>query len=198
MKSHDTISIEDWFTSLVRDRGPELRRIADRRVESGSDDLMQDLWALAWLHVGEFARKSEPEVARWLRASLVLLIGSFYRARARRGTAHEKYRAAFETDATRGQPDDPALLAIGPQATVLVFAFEQLSPKDQHLVRSLVVEGISYRELSEQLGRPESHLRKSLHLALKRLKAHLEEMVADRRELMSLDDETIEWIVNCC
>jgi len=107
--------------------------------------------------------KMEP----WLRTVVRNAVFSWYRERKRE---QEVYSLGLETEheaAPYSIPEDDLLLYF-----VLQEAMQALSESDRQMFELRYGDGLSYREIAQQMGLNEEAVRKRITRALARLKAH--------------------------
>jgi len=147
---------------------PLLRRyaIALAGDVSTADDLVQDCLERAWKSRGDL--KDETALLSWLRTILHNVNIDRLRLRRRRPEEPESPDVMNETF-SRGAPRD------GPAPSMdLIRAMNGLTLEHRQVLLLVALEGLSYREVAEELGIPVGTVMSRLARARERLRARLE------------------------
>jgi RNA polymerase sigma factor (sigma-70 family) len=147
---------------------PRLRRYAIGLAGdvATADDLVQDCMERAWKNRGSL--KDEGALFSWLRAIVNNLNIDRVRLRRRRPDEAESLDAVSEIIAggTGGEESAPSM--------DVVRAMNQLTSEHRQILLLVGVEGLSYREVAEELGVPTGTVMSRLARARERLRALLE------------------------
>jgi RNA polymerase sigma-70 factor (ECF subfamily) len=148
---------------------PRLRRyaIALAGDVSTADDLLQDCMERAWKN--QAAITDERAIFPWLRAILHNANIDRVRLRRRRPNETENLDAISETLASTSAGDGPAL------SMDVVRAMNHLSTEHRQVLLLVGLEGLSYREIAEEIGVPTGTVMSRLARARERLRALLAE-----------------------
>ncbi len=147
---------------------PRLRRyaIALAGDVATADDLVQDCMERAWRNRG--AVKDNRTLYAWLRTILHNL--NIDRARLRRRRPEEVENLDAVSDSLADKPDGD-----GPGASIdIVGAMNQLAMEHRQVMLLVGLEGLSYREVADELGVPIGTVMSRLARARERLRALLE------------------------
>jgi RNA polymerase sigma-70 factor (ECF subfamily) len=156
------------FGAALAEALPRLRRyaIALAGDVSTADDLLQDCMERAWKN--QAAITDERAIFPWLRAILHNVNIDRVRLRRRRPNEAETLDAISETLAGAAVGDGPAL------TMDVVRAMNRLSIEHRQILLLIGVEGLSYREIADELGIPTGTVMSRLARARERLRALLE------------------------
>jgi RNA polymerase sigma-70 factor (ECF subfamily) len=148
---------------------PRLRRyaIALAGDVSTADDLLQDCMERAWKN--QAAITDERAIFPWLRAILHNANIDRVRWRQRRPNETENLDAISETLASAAAGDGPAL------SMDVVRAMNHLSTEHRQVLLLVGLEGLSYREIADEIGVPTGTVMSRLARARERLRALLED-----------------------
>jgi RNA polymerase sigma-70 factor (ECF subfamily) len=148
---------------------PRLRRyaIALAGDVSTADDLIQDCMERAWKN--QAAITDERAIFPWLRAILHNANIDRVRLRRRRPNETETLDAISETLASAAAGDGPAL------SMDVVRAMNHLSTEHRQVLLLVGLEGLSYREIADEIGVPTGTVMSRLARARERLRALLED-----------------------
>jgi RNA polymerase sigma-70 factor (ECF subfamily) len=148
---------------------PRLRRyaIALAGDVATADDLLQDCMERAWKN--QAAITDEGALFPWLRAILHNVNIDRIRRRRRRPNETESLDAIAETLAGSCAGDGPAL------SMDVIRAMKRLSFEHRQILLLVGVEGLSYREIADELGVPVGTVMSRLARARERLRALLED-----------------------
>jgi RNA polymerase sigma-70 factor (ECF subfamily) len=148
---------------------PRLRRyaIALAGDVSTADDLLQDCMERAWKN--QAAITDERAIFPWLRAILHNANIDRVRLRRRRPNETENLDAISETLASTAAGDGPAL------SMDVVRAMNHLSTEHRQVLLLVGLEGLSYREIADEIGVPTGTVMSRLARARERLRALLAE-----------------------
>ena len=157
------------FGAALAEALPRLRRYAIALVGdvSTADDLLQDCMERAWRN--QAAITDERAIFPWLRAILHNLNIDRIRLRRRRPNEAETLDAIAETLAGSTAGDGPA------RSMDVVRAMNRLSFEHRQILLLVGVEGLSYREIADELSIPAGTVMSRLARARDRLRALLEE-----------------------
>jgi RNA polymerase sigma-70 factor (ECF subfamily) len=148
---------------------PRLRRYAIALVgdRPTADDLVQDCLERAWRN--RSAIKDEKAIFGWLRT--ILHNANIDRVRRRRRRPDEAETLDAVSDAlSTGASGDHATPSMD-----LVRAMNQLTVEHRQILLLIGLEGLSYREVADELGVPMGTVMSRLARARERLRALLEE-----------------------
>jgi RNA polymerase sigma-70 factor (ECF subfamily) len=139
------------------------------RVGNNTDaeDLTQQVFLKAWKAIGKYKKTSSPFLA-WLMKISHNLVVDFYRS---------KKDAVFLDDELPVQDKAP-----GPEQLAeerydqeqLRKVILRLPPKQQQVIMMSFIEGFSYGEIADALGKREGNVRVTVHRALKKMRQILE------------------------
>jgi RNA polymerase sigma-70 factor (ECF subfamily) len=148
---------------------PRLRRyaIALAGDVSTADDLLQDCMERAWKN--QAAITDERAIFPWLRAILHNANIDRVRLRRRRPNESENLDSISETLASTAAGDGPAL------SMDVVRAMNHLSTEHRQVLLLVGLEGLSYREIADEIGVPTGTVMSRLARARERLRALLED-----------------------
>jgi RNA polymerase sigma-70 factor (ECF subfamily) len=148
---------------------PRLRRYATALVGdvATADDLVQDCLERAWKNRDTL--RDESTVYAWLRTILHNANIDRIRLRRRRPDEAESLDTVNETIAAGMTDDGPSL------SMDVVRAMNQLSIEHRQILLLIGLEGVSYREVADELGLPIGTVMSRLARARERLRALLEE-----------------------
>jgi RNA polymerase sigma-70 factor (ECF subfamily) len=148
---------------------PRLRRYATALVGdvATADDLVQDCLERAWKNRDTL--RDESTVYAWLRTILHNANIDRIRLRRRRPDEAESLDTVSETIAAGMTDDGPSL------SMDVVRAMNQLSIEHRQILLLIGLEGVSYREVADELGLPIGTVMSRLARARERLRALLEE-----------------------
>jgi RNA polymerase sigma factor (sigma-70 family) len=147
---------------------PRLRRyaIALAGDVSTADDLVQDCLERAWKNRSTL--KDEKAIFAWLRAILHNVNIDRVRLRRRRPDEAESLDAVQDTLSNAASGD-----GVAPSMDV-IRAVNQLTLEHRQVLLLIGVEGLSYREVADELGVPTGTVMSRLARARERLRALLE------------------------
>jgi RNA polymerase sigma factor (sigma-70 family) len=156
------------FGTALAEALPRLRRYAIGLAGdvATADDLVQDCMERAWKNRGSL--KDEGALFSWLRTILNNANIDRVRLRRRRPDETESLDAVSELVSGGAGGDDAA-----PSMDV-VRAMNQLTLEHRQILLLVGVEGLSYREVAEELGVPTGTVMSRLARARERLRALLE------------------------
>jgi RNA polymerase sigma-70 factor (ECF subfamily) len=159
------------FGAALAEALPRLRRyaIALAGDVSTADDLMQDCMERAWKNRN--AMKDERAIFAWLRTILHNANIDRVRLRRRRPDEAESLDAVSDTLSNGAAGDGPAL------SMDVVRAVNRLTIEHRQVLLMIGLEGLSYREIADELGVPIGTVMSRLARARERLRALLEEGV---------------------
>lgn len=148
---------------------PRLRRYAIALVGdvSTADDLVQDCIEHAWKN--RSALRDEKAIFAWLRAILHNANINRVRLRRRRPDEAESLDAVSETFSNEAAGDGPAL------SMDVVRAMNRLTMEHRQVLLLIGLEGLSYREVADELGVPLGTVMSRVARGRERLRALLEE-----------------------
>ncbi|MCI0440150.1 MAG: RNA polymerase sigma factor [Chloroflexi bacterium] len=151
--------IYDEFEGRLRRYAMSLARDSD-----AADDLVQETLIRASAHVALLGHLNGYQQRAWLFRALKNLFIDEQRSRKRREALVEQLGAQTEFV---GEP--PALSSPG--------LLDHVPERDRELLEMRYVEGMTSREISEDLGIPAATVRSRLHLAIKRLRGRRDELL---------------------
>ena len=156
---------EHQFYTALREQIERLVRRYCRSNDDDVEDLTQECLLRVYNNLDSLRDldKMEP----WLRTVVRNAVFSWYRERKRE---QEVYSLGLETEheaAPYSIPEDDLLLYF-----VLQEAMQALSESDRQMFELRYGDGLSYREIAQQMGLNEEAVRKRITRALARLKAH--------------------------
>jgi RNA polymerase sigma factor (sigma-70 family) len=157
------------FGAALAEALPRLRRYAIALAGdiATADDLLQDCMERAWKN--QAAITDERALFPWLRAILHNVNIDRIRLRRRRPNETETLDAIAETLAGSAAGDGPA------QSMDVIRAMNRLSFEHRQILLLVAVEGLSYREIADELAIPAGTVMSRLARARERLRALLEE-----------------------
>jgi RNA polymerase sigma-70 factor (ECF subfamily) len=157
------------FGAALAEALPRLRRyaIALAGDVSTADDLLQDCMERAWRN--QAAITDERAILPWLRAILHNANVDRIRLRRRRPNEVESLDAVSETMAGAAAGDGPAL------SMDVIRAMNRLSVEHRQVLLLIGLEGLSYREIADELDVPTGTVMSRIARARERLRALLEE-----------------------
>lgn len=158
-----------------------------RRLQGKADptDVVQEAYLEAARHFPVFRGESEPELAAWLRqilaTSLARLVRRYYGTQARdvrleRGLAEDLDRssAAVPVGLVASQSSPSQRAARREQAVILAEALEKISPDYREVLVLRHLEGLTFPEIAERMGRTVDSVEKLWVRALPKLRQALE------------------------
>jgi RNA polymerase sigma-70 factor (ECF subfamily) len=148
---------------------PRLRRyaIALAGDVSAADDLVQDCIERAWKN--RSAMKDERAIYAWLRMILHNVNIDRVRVRRRRPEEAESLDAVSDTFSNGAGSDGPAL------SIDVARTMNRLAVEHRQVLLLIGLEGLSYREVADELGVPIGTVMSRLARGRERLRALLEE-----------------------
>jgi RNA polymerase sigma-70 factor (ECF subfamily) len=164
-------NVTTQFGAALADALPRLRRYAIALVGdvATADDLVQDCLERAWRN-RDTLRDGRAAFA-WLRTILHNANIDRIRLRRRRLDEAESLDTVSETIIAGMRDDDPSL------SMDVVRAMNQLSFEHRQILLLIGLEGVSYREVADELGVPIGTVMSRLARARERLRALLEDSV---------------------
>lgn len=156
---------EAWFEELFRRHHPAVRAYCDRRLGGAGDDVVSEVFAVAWRKRDAMPDRQLP----WLYAVAARELLHLQRSEGRRAGYED--RAAGRRD-ERTDPFtavDDRLSAQAPIST----AMDRLRPADVEVLRLWAWEELSATEIAVVLGISATAARVRLHRARLRLEAQL-------------------------
>lgn len=161
-------SSERVFEQLFNDHYTDILAYAARRVPEDADDIVSEVFAIAWRRRADLGEVNTP--LAWLYA----IAGNIVRNR-RRGDGRRLRLLERVGRQRRGVVDDPADLIGG---TVRA-ALSTLSHDDQEVLRLVAWEDLDHRTIGEILGCSTTAVGVRLHRARQRLRQALEAIEAN-------------------
>jgi RNA polymerase sigma factor (sigma-70 family) len=157
------------FGAALAEALPRLRRYAIALAGDvfTADDLLQDCMERAWRN--QAAITDERAILPWLRAILHNANIDRIRLRRRRPNEVESLDVVSETMAGAAAGDGPA------QSMDVIRAMNRLSVEHRQVLLLIGIEGLSYREIANELGVPTGTVMSRIARARERLRALLEE-----------------------
>jgi RNA polymerase sigma factor (sigma-70 family) len=157
------------FGAALAEALPRLRRYAIALAGDvfTADDLLQDCMERAWRN--QAAITDERAILPWLRAILHNANIDRIRLRRRRPNEVESLDVVSETMAGAAAGDGPAL------SMDVIRAMNRLSVEHRQVLLLIGIEGLSYREIADELGVPTGTVMSRIARARERLRALLEE-----------------------
>lgn len=165
---------EGAFEGLVESHADRLFTLAWRLTGSREDaeELAQDALVRAhrMLYGGySAARVRELKLRPWL-STIVLNAARNRRRRRRPDHSIEALSEAGRPETASTEPGPPTLAERGELATLLEAALQQLPEVQRAAVVLRMVEGLSYDEAANALGRPAGTVKSDVHRGLRRLR----------------------------
>jgi RNA polymerase sigma factor (sigma-70 family) len=157
------------FGAALAEALPRLRRYAIALAGDvfTADDLLQDCMERAWRN--QTAITDERAILPWLRAILHNANIDRIRLRRRRPNEVESLDVVSETIASAAAGDGPAL------SMDVIRAMNRLSVEHRQVLLLIGLEGLSYREIADELGVPTGTVMSRIARGRERLRALLEE-----------------------
>jgi RNA polymerase sigma factor (sigma-70 family) len=157
------------FGAALAEALPRLRRYAIALAGDvfTADDLLQDCMERAWRN--QTAITDERAILPWLRAILHNANIDRIRLRRRRPNEVESLDVVSETIAGAAAGDGPAL------SMDVIRAMNRLSVEHRQVLLLIGLEGLSYREIADELGVPTGTVMSRIARGRERLRALLEE-----------------------
>ncbi|PWJ40882.1 RNA polymerase sigma factor [Sediminitomix flava] len=134
---------EELFQQIIKEHKDKLFRLVYAYLydKSAAEDLMQEVWINVWESLSKY--KGDAQLSTWLYRITVNTTISFNRSSTRKKDLNETYKKEAFTDDYDFEKDE--------QINMLMKAIHQLK-EDERLVIGLVLEDLSYKEISEVLG----------------------------------------------
>jgi RNA polymerase sigma-70 factor (ECF subfamily) len=161
---------EGWFDDLFRTHHRAVLAFARRRVPDHADDVVAEVFAVAWRRRDEVPSEPLP----WLYRTAGNHILHARRGDARRSRTAAAAAARDGVEPFAEDPGDRVAAALDSRA-VIRGALAGLREADQELLRLWAWEGLEVGEIAGVLGRSAGATRVRLHRALRRLRAAAEE-----------------------
>ncbi len=134
------------------------------RDTSLAEDLTQDVFASAWAAIHEF--RGDASIRTWLHR---IAYNAFLDTRRRR--EREKKLVATLSERPLGTADNPLAGIMADEHLSRVYrALGHLDPDERTMLVLHYVEGLTYREMAQVLGRPDGTLKWMINRALKKLR----------------------------
>ena len=186
------------FVNLMRRHGPVARGAVQGRIPPrwqavlSEDDVMQQTYADAFVHIGQFVGQSESSFTRWLETiaehnlcEVLKLLAAEKRGGSRQQIAphssDESFVALYEL--LRVTSSTPSRQAARHEArTALERAIEQLPPDYRRVVQLYDLEGRTIEEVAQALQRRPGAvymLRERAHRRLRELMGHTSAFFSD-------------------
>lgn len=156
---------------------------ADLRAKGGASDLVQDTFLEAQRDFAGFRGQTEADLLAWLRRLLLNNLANFartYRQTAKRRLDREvRLPGSGESNAGESRiaadtPSPSARTRAGEDAAALHAALSRI-PEDYREVLTLrYVEGLTFEQCAERMGRSAAALRKLWSRAVERMQAEME------------------------
>lgn len=161
----------DAFEILVDRHTPKVRRLVARNVpSSAASEVAHDAFVAAYLSLPAYVESHPFE--RWLTRVVLRSCADYWRARDRAPIALDAGGidvAALESDA-----------AVADDRELCEWAIARLAREDREVLTLVYFEGLSMKECAAVLEWSESKVKVRAHRARLRLRALLEEFLADR------------------
>lgn len=155
---------ERRLEALFRDDYPAVLRYVARRVPADSvDDVVADVFLVAWRRLDRVPEQSRP----WLIAVARNVIATHVRGSRRREALNKRLRASDE---------DTFELVLEEPESLMGLALAQMSERDREAVLLVAVEELTPTEAAIALGEAPVTFRVRLHRAKRRLRRALEEV----------------------
>lgn len=134
------------------------------RDRSLAEDLTQDVFASAWAAIHEF--RGDASIRTWLHR---IAYNAFLDTRRRR--EREKKLVATLSERPPGMADNPLAGIMADEHLSRVYrALGHLDPDERTMIVLHYVEGLTYREMAQVLGRPDGTLKWMINRALGKLR----------------------------
>lgn len=156
------------------------------RARVDAEDVLQDVFAIAFRNVDRFEPRGEGSVDRWLRTIAVRRLINIIREqkRLRRGGENGATRVSIDTSAQdqyrpilellAGANRSPSSEVAAEEATVAVrAAIEDLAPNHRDAIRFRYIDGLSLNEVASKMGTTRGGVSMVVSRAIKRLKQNL-------------------------
>jgi RNA polymerase sigma-70 factor (ECF subfamily) len=135
---------------------------------SDAEDLTQQVFIRAWQAIGRYQRKSVPFLA-WLMTISRNLVIDFYRAHKEKGSLDDEY------EATNQEPGPEQLTETKLEHRELIKTITRLPEEYRQVIIMRFIDDSSYEEIAAALKKSQGAIRVTLHRALKKIRAIMEE-----------------------
>jgi RNA polymerase sigma-70 factor, ECF subfamily len=156
---------------------------ADLRAKGGASDLVQDTFLEAQRDFAGFRGETEADLLAWLRRLLLNNLANFarsYRQTAKRQIGRE-IRLPAGSESSAGElriaadgPSPSAEIRGGEDAAALQAAMTRLPDDYREVLTLRYVEGLTFDQIAERMGRSPAALRKLWSRAVDRLQSEME------------------------
>jgi RNA polymerase sigma-70 factor (ECF subfamily) len=156
---------------------------ADLRSKGGASDLVQETFLEAQRDFAGFRGRTEADLLAWLRRLLLNNLANFartYRRTAKRRLDREiRLPAGSESRAGESQfaadtPTPSAQVGAGEDTAALQAALGRLPADYREVITLRHIEGLSFDQIAERMGRSSAALRKLWSRAVERMQAEME------------------------
>ncbi|GAB2968201.1 RNA polymerase sigma factor [Nocardioides montaniterrae] len=168
----------DAFGVLFDRHARELHRFVSRRVGELADDLLGELFVIAFERRARY-RPQHADARPWLYGIAANVVRRHHRAEATR------YRALAKIPVVAAVPDDSHRVVLDADATALrprlAAALAELSAQDRDVLLMLAWAQLDQAEVATALGIPAGTVRSRLHRARRQLQPVLSDLGGDLR-----------------
>ena len=156
------------FEELVRKYQREIYNLACRLVQDAEEakDMAQQTFLQAYIHIRDFRHQSQ--FRTWLFRIAINQCYNFMKSKKKYGEPMDSQKLTLV-----GEDSPEAALVAAEERKRLYAALEHLPPKQQAVLTLKLEQGLSYKEISEQLGGTAGAARVNYCQALKTLKKYL-------------------------
>jgi RNA polymerase sigma-70 factor, ECF subfamily len=185
-RAGDTAALGQLLETYRRYLGFLVRQQIGRRLQGKADpsDLVQEAFLGAARDFAQFRGGTEKEFLAWLRQVLASLLANHvrhYQGSQKRDVRLEQQLAVELEESSQGigrglidaQPSPSQQADRREQSVLLLQALDRLSNADQELLTLRHLEGLTFAEVAERLGRTLDSVKKQWPRALLRLKKAL-------------------------
>lgn len=161
----DRWSDDESFEDLYRSTYPNVVAYCRRRLSGDqADEAVADIYAIAWRKRSHFLTAEAP--LAWLYGVGFRVVSSQYRANKRKRLLTER----LKREPPHKNPGTEASVTTDDDLARALAALDQLSIRDQELIRLAAFEELTYREIAAVTGRSVASVRTALSRARERLR----------------------------
>ena len=140
----------DRFRTGLISKARRLLKSSNVRKTVDPEDLVQDAFQKAWMGFASFRGENTAQLAKWL---LTILRNTFLNhCRAKQKAENEKVNGADLEQVSDHDETPSEKLALIEQEARLHACIAELSPEDQRILAMKNFEGLTFREIADQLN----------------------------------------------